>query len=39
MVVVEVSGKRRRGRSKRRCLDNINNDSSERELSGEEAQD
>ena len=35
---MEVPGKRRRGRPKRRWLDNINNDLSERELSGEEAQ-
>ena len=36
---MEVPGKRRRGRPKRRWLDNIKNDLSERELSGEEAQD
>ena len=36
---MEVPGKRRRGRPKRRWLDNIRNDLSERELSGEEAQD
>ena len=35
---MEVPGKRRRGRPKRRWLDNIKNDLSERELSGEEAQ-
>ena len=33
------AGKRRRGRPKQRWLDNIKNDLSERELSGEEAQD
>ena len=38
-MVMEVPGKRRRGRSKRRWLDNIKNDLSEREMSGEEAQD
>ena len=37
--VMEVPGKRRRGRPKRRWLDNIKNGLSERELSGEEAQD
>ena len=37
--VMEVAGKRRRGRPKRRWLDNIKNDLSERELSGEETQD
>ena len=36
---MEVSGKRRRGRPKRRWLDNIKNDLSERELSVEEAHD
>ena len=36
---MEVLGKRRRGRQKRRWFDNIRNDLSERELSGEEAQD
>ena len=38
---MEVPGKRkeRRGRPKRRWMDNIKNDLSERELSGEEAQD
>ena len=35
---MEVPGKRRRGRPKRRCF-NIRNDLSERELSGEDAQD
>ena len=35
--VMEVPGKRTRGRPKRRWLDNIKNDLSERELSGEEA--
>ena len=35
---MEVPGERRRGRPKRRWLDNIKNDLSERELSGEEAQ-
>ena len=39
VMVVEVPGKRRRGRPKRMWLDNIKNDLSERELSGEEAQD
>ena len=37
--MMEVPGKRRRGRLKRRWLDNIRNDLSDRELSGEEAQD
>ena len=36
---MEVPGKRRRGRPKRRWLDNIKNDLSERELSGEDTQD
>ena len=36
---MEVPGKRSRGRPKRRWLDSIRNDLSERELSGEEAQD
>ena len=36
---MEVPGKRRRGRPKRRWLDNIKNDLSERELSGEDVQD
>ena len=35
---MEVSGKRRRGRPKRRWLDNIKNRLSQRVLSGEEAQ-
>ena len=39
VMVMEVPGERRRGRPKRRWLDNINNDLSERELPGEEAQD
>ena len=39
VMVIEVPGKRTRGRQKRRWLDNIKNDLSERELSGEEAQD
>ena len=34
-----MPGKRRRGRPKRWWLDNIKNDLSERELSGEDAQD
>ena len=37
--VMEVPGKRKRGRPKRRWLVNTKNDLSERELSGEEAQD
>ena len=37
--VMVVPGKRRRGRPKRRWLDNIQNDLLERELSWEEAQD
>ena len=36
VMVMYVPGKRRRGRSKRRWLDNIKNDLSERELKGEE---
>ena len=36
---MEVPEKRRRGGPKRRWLDNIRNDLSERELSGEDAQD
>ena len=36
---MEVPGKRRRGRPTRRWLDNIEKKLSERELSGEEAQD
>ena len=34
VMVMEVPGKRRRGRPKRRWLDNIKNDLSERKLSG-----
>ena len=37
VMVMEVPAKRRRGRPKRRWLDGIMNDLSERELSGEEA--
>ena len=39
VMVMEVPGNRRRGRPKRRWLDNIKNNFSERELSGEAAQD
>ena len=40
VMVMEVPGKRRRGRPKQVWLDNFRNDLSERELlSGEEAQD
>ena len=39
MAAMEVPGKRRRGRPKRRWFDNMKNDLSERELSGVEAQD
>ena len=39
VMVMEVPGKRRRGRPKLRWLDSIRNDLSEIELSGEEAQD
>ena len=39
VMVMELPGKRKRGRPKRRWLDSIRNDLSERELSGEEAQD
>ena len=39
VVGMKVPGKRRRGRPKRRWLDSIRNDLSERELSGEDAQD
>ena len=39
VMVMEVPGKRTRGRPKRRWLDNIKNDLSERELSGEEVRD
>ena len=38
-MVKEVPGKRRRGTPTRRWFANIKNDLSERELSGEEAQD
>ena len=38
-MVMEVPGKRRRGRPKRRWLDNIRNNLSERELAGEDGQD
>ena len=38
VVVMEVPGKRRRGRIKRRWLDSIRNDLSESELSMEDAQ-
>ena len=37
VMVMEVPGKRTRGRPKLRWLDNITNDLSERALSGEEA--
>ncbi len=36
VMVMEAPGKRRRGRPKRRWFDNLRNDLSERELSGEE---
>ena len=39
VMVMEVPGKRRRGRPNRRWLDDIKNDLSDRELSVEEAQD
>ena len=39
VMVMEVPGKRTRGRSKRGWLDGIENDLSERELSGEDAQE
>ena len=39
VMAMEVPGKRRRGRPKRRWLDSIRNDLSERELSGEDAQE
>ena len=39
VMVMEVPGKRRRGRPNRRWLDNIRNDLSDRELAGEEVQD
>ena len=37
VMAMEVPGEKMRGRPKRRWLDNITNDLSERELSGEEA--
>ena len=39
VMAMEVPGKRRRGRPKRRWLDSIGNDMSEKELSREDAQD
>ena len=39
VMMMEEPGERRRGRPKRRWLDDIKNDLSERELLGEEAQD
>ena len=39
IMLMEVPGKRRKGRPKRGWLDNIRNELSERELSEEEAQD
>ena len=39
VMAMEVPGKRRKGRSKRRWLDSIRNDLSERELSREDTQD
>ena len=39
VMAMEVPGKRRRGRPKRRWLDSIRNDLSERELSREDTQD
>ena len=39
VVVLVMPGKRRRGRPKRRWLDNIRNDMSGREFSREEAED
>ena len=39
VMVMVVPGEKRRGRSKMRWLDNIKNDLSERELSGEDAQE
>ena len=39
VMAMEVSGNKRRGRPKRRWLDSIRNDLSERELSKENAQD
>ena len=38
VMAMEVPGKRRRGRPKRRWLDSIRNDLSERELSRDDAQ-
>ena len=38
-MVMEVPGKRRRGSPKRRWLDSIRNDLSERAVAGEDAQD
>ena len=38
-MMMEVPGTRSRGVPKRTCLDNTKNDLSERELSGEDAQD
>ena len=38
-MAMEVPGERRRGRPELRWLDNIKNDLSERELSGEDMQD
>ena len=39
VMMMEVPGKRRRGRPTRKWFDSIRNDLSERELSEEEAQD
>ena len=39
MMLMEMPGERSIGRRKRRWMDSIRNDKSERELSGEEAQD
>ena len=39
VMAMEVPGKRRRGRPKRRWMDSIGNDLYERELSGEDTQD
>ena len=39
VMAMEVAGKRRRGRPKRRWLDSIRNDLSESELSREDTQD
>ena len=38
VMLIEVTWKRRRGRPKRRWLDGIRNDMSERKLSGDETQ-